>query len=97
MFLKLVFLKKKTLQAVFFPLPFSNLVATIVVCMFFSGNTMFLVWKILPEPFIASDKELSIVVLFTGPTNYLKHHQKKDHCETQTENCRQQTARQNKK
>ena len=65
--------------------------------MFFAGNTMFLVWKILPEPFIASDKELSIVVLLTGPKNYLKHHQKKDHCETQTENCRQQTARQNKK
>ena len=41
--------------------------------MFFSGNAMFLAREILLEPFIASDTELSLVVLFTSPKNDLNH------------------------
>ena len=51
---------------VFFPLPFSNLVATIVVSIFCSGNAIFFVKEIWPDLLIVSDTELSIV-LFTRP------------------------------
>ena len=51
---------------VFFPLPFSNLVAIIVVPIFFWGDAKFIVKEIWADLLIASDTELSIV-LFTGP------------------------------
>lgn len=50
---------------VFFSLPFSDLVATIVVSIFSSGNVIYFAKEILPDLLIASDTELP-VVLFTG-------------------------------
>ena len=87
-------------HVVFFRLPFSNLVATIVVSIFCSGNAIFFVKEIWPDLLIASDTEF-LIVLFTGPKiiqiSIQRHHQMQNQHQNQTKNCRQQTATQTNK
>ena len=56
-----------------FPFLFSNLVATVLVSIFCSGNAMFFVKENLLDLCIASDKELSITPLEETPINHSKH------------------------
>lgn len=54
-------------QVAFFPFPFSNLVDTIVVWMFFSGKTRVFLIEIWPDLLMAWDTLLSMLVVFEKP------------------------------
>lgn len=84
-------------QVAFFPFPFSNLVDTIVVWMFFSGKTRVFLIEIWPDLLMAWDTLLSMLVVFEKPKKIYNFFTKRKNEPHKDKNSKQQETKQEQK